>query len=184
MSAPQRSDELDRFRSNSEVSVMLFSLLAGSTGLNLTVRLPAACRGCARVLEHPIGLCDAVCLLWSVSFVGLLFRPPPFTRLWSCQGWEVSVMLFSLLAGRMSGFCSNPEVSATLFACSGQSPFVSLLFRPPPFTRLWSCQGWEVSVMLFSLLAGSMGLSHTVRLPALYIGRAGFRVLGWFLQLF
>ena len=45
MSAALRSDELARFGSDPEVSVMLFSLLAGSTGLNLTVRLPAACRG-------------------------------------------------------------------------------------------------------------------------------------------
>ena len=38
MSAAQRSEELDRFRSAPDVLVMLFSLMAGSTGLNLTVR--------------------------------------------------------------------------------------------------------------------------------------------------
>lgn len=42
MSASLRSDELARFGSDPEVPVMLFSLLAGSTGLNLTARLPAA----------------------------------------------------------------------------------------------------------------------------------------------
>ena len=38
MSAAQRGMELERFRSAPDVHVMLFSLMAGSTGLNLTVR--------------------------------------------------------------------------------------------------------------------------------------------------
>ena len=38
MSAAQRGGELERFRSAPDVHVMLFSLMAGSTGLNLTVR--------------------------------------------------------------------------------------------------------------------------------------------------
>ena len=38
MSAAQRGAELERFRSAPDVHVMLFSLMAGSTGLNLTVR--------------------------------------------------------------------------------------------------------------------------------------------------
>ena len=40
MSVPQRADELGRFRADAAVPAMLFSLLAGSTGLNLTARPP------------------------------------------------------------------------------------------------------------------------------------------------
>jgi hypothetical protein len=53
MSVPQRADELGRFRADAGVPAMLFSLLAGSTGLNLTARTqrfvpvgtPAGCDG-------------------------------------------------------------------------------------------------------------------------------------------
>ena len=42
MSVPQRAGELARFRADAAVPAMLFSLLAGSTGLNLTARCAAA----------------------------------------------------------------------------------------------------------------------------------------------
>ena len=68
MSAPQRTEELERFRSASDMCVMLFSLSAGSTGLNLTVR------GQESILGHcflvPAGLSSACCCLTAQSCPG------------------------------------------------------------------------------------------------------------------
>lgn len=95
---------------------MLFSLLAGSTGLNLTVRLPAGCWGCARVLQQPQSVCDALCLLWSVFFCHFTVQPPQAS----------SLVLASLAgvrdAGQPPGRKHRATACGTHWPCCGQDP--------------------------------------------------------------
>ena len=118
MSTSLRSDELARFGSDPEVSVMLFSLLAGSTGLNLTVRLRAACRGCAGVLQQPQSVCDALCLLWSVFFCQFTLQPPHASSLVFGKSSLASVRD----AGQPPGRKHRAAACGNHWPCWGQDP--------------------------------------------------------------